>query len=420
MSIPKTVREVWRKGAVALEAVQPSIHRDYTLYKPMEIIVGDYMTQDFMLRFKGKVYRAKVVAFMDMRTRAIVGWSLQLTANSTGVAIALQKCFDRFGLPEYIYFDNGREFKNHFLCGNAWKTSLSVIDAEDIGRDVGVVVEVGVKIIFAKVNNAKAKPIERFWRTLHEIFEKWLRTYLGSNTLLSSDESKVYRQNVKKMKKEDFERIPEFTEVEIMLGHFFAYYNHQHQHTGQGMDGKPPMQVWAEHEVPKREVPAELKPYLFTHRYTRTVRNNGISFNGGWYYAEEMIQYQGQEVQIRVPLDSDEVIHVFPKGRKESFDAFYRDDGTTVQEKNERVGKMRKQNVAFIQGYNQSKEDLDKQEFITVAEAWAKEHPELVAQEMPELQVVNGEPLTEDKPALTLVKTDKPKQKLKGVFDAWD
>jgi hypothetical protein len=396
MSIPEAVRLVWRKGASALETIQPSIHRDYTLYKPMEVIVGDYMTQDFMLRFKDKVYRAKVVAFMDMRTRAIVGWSLQPTANSTGVAIALQKCFDRFGLPEYIYFDNGREFKNHFLCGDVWKSQSTVIDAEDIGRDIGVVVEAGVKLIFAKPYNAKAKPIERFWRTMHELFDKWQLTYVGSNTTTRPDEAKVYQQSVRKMKKEDFKKIPEYAGVEQMLAKFFEWYNYEHHHTGQGMDGKPPMQVRAEHEVPKREVPTELKPYLFTRRYTRKVGKDGISLNGGWYYAEGMIEYLGQEVQIRVPLDSDEVIHVFPKGRKEPFDAFYRDDGTTVQEKNERVGKMRKQNVAFIKGYNQSKEELDKQEFVTVAEAWAKEHPELVAQEMPELQVVNGEPLLVD------------------------
>jgi hypothetical protein len=420
MNIPKAVRTVWRKGAAALDTVQPSIHRDYTLYKPMEIIVGDYMTQDFMLRFQGKVCRGKVVAFMDMRTRAIVGWSLQLTANSTGVAIALQKCFDRFGLPEYIYFDNGKEFKNHFLCGNVWKSRVSKIDAEDIWRNIGVVVEAGIKLILAYPYNAKAKPIERFWRTMHEIFERWLPTYVGSNTLLSTDESKVYRQNVKKMKQEDFDRIPEFKAVETMLDHFFAYYNHEHHHTGQGMDGKTPMQVWAEHEVPKREVPEELKPYLFTHRYTRTVRKDGISFDGGLYYAPEVIRYLGQQVQIRVPLDREDLLYVFsPEGEK-LFDAVYRNDGTTVKEKTEKVGKLRKQNVAFIKGYNQKKEELDKHEFVTVAEAWAREHPELVAQEMPELQIVNGEPLTENKPALTLVKTNKPKPKLKGVFDSWD
>jgi putative transposase len=404
MSIPKAVRLVWRKGVSALETVQPSIQRDYTIYKPMEIIVGDYMTQDFMLRYKNKVCRAKVVAFMDMRTRAIVGWSLQLTANSTGVAIALQQCFNSFGLPEYIYFDNGKEFKNHFLCGNAWKTQSSVIDAEDIGRDIGVVVEAGVKLVFAHPYNAKAKTIERFWRTLHDAFDRWEPSYLGSNTLLSTDESKVYRQNIKKMKQEDFDRIPEFKEVETMLNHFFAYYNHKHQHTGQGMEGKTPMQVWGAYDLPKREVPTELKPYLFTHRYKRTVGKNGISYDGGLYYADKLIQYLGQQVQIRVPLDRDDLLYVFPE-QGEPFEVLYRDDGKTTEEKIEKVGKLRKQNAAYIKKYNRNKDNLDKHEFVTVAEAWAREHPELVAQE-PELQVVNGEPIiNEDKPELKLVKS---------------
>jgi hypothetical protein len=101
------------------------------------------MTQDFMPRYKDKVCRAKVCAFMDMRTRAIVGWCLRLTADSIGVATALQKCFDRFGLPDTIYFDNGREFKNQFLCGGAWETRNSAIEAEDLIRNIGVVVDAG-------------------------------------------------------------------------------------------------------------------------------------------------------------------------------------------------------------------------------------------------------------------------------------
>jgi hypothetical protein len=74
-----------------------------------------------------------------------------------------------------------------------------------------------------------------------------------------------------------------------------------------------------------------------------------------------------------VPLDRDDV---FDLEGKKLFDAVYRDDGVTVKEKNEKVGKLRKQNTVFIRGYNTGKEELDKQEFVTVAEAWAKEHPD--------------------------------------------
>jgi hypothetical protein len=53
---------------------------------------------------------------------------------------------------------------------------------------------------------------------------------------------------------------------------------------------------------------------------------------------------------------------------------------------------------------------LDKQEFVTEAEAWAKEHPDLIPQETPALNVVNGEPLAAVEPA------KKPKSKLIKLF----
>jgi hypothetical protein len=104
------------------------------------------MTQDFMLRYKDKVCRAKVSPFMDMRTRAIVGWCLRLTADFIGVATALQKCFDHFGLPEAIYFDNRWEFKNQFLCEDVWKSRDSAVEEEDLIRNIEVVVDVCVGV----------------------------------------------------------------------------------------------------------------------------------------------------------------------------------------------------------------------------------------------------------------------------------
>jgi hypothetical protein len=194
-SLPEAVTAHGRRGQRYFEEnFQPSIHRDYTLYKPMDIIVGDYMTQDLMLRVKDKVWRAKVVAFMDMRTRMVVGWDLQLTANSTGVAIALQRCFDAYGLPGKIYFDNGREFKNYWLCGNEWKRENSRVDEDEIKRNIGIIAEVGVKIIFAKPYHGQSKPIERLWRTVHETFDKFEETYIGSNTAARPDEARVYQQ----------------------------------------------------------------------------------------------------------------------------------------------------------------------------------------------------------------------------------
>jgi hypothetical protein len=386
-NLPPAVVAYWRKGQRYFEEhCQPSIHRDYTRYKPMDIIVGDYMTQDFMLRVKDKVWRAKVVAFMDMRTRMIVGWSLQLTANSTGVVLALQMCFDTYGLPCAIYFDNGKEFKNYWLCGNEWKIRHSMVDAEDVERNVGIVTEAGVNIIFAKPYHGQSKPIERLWRTVHEMFDKFEQTYIGNDTSTRPDESRVFQQKISKMKKEDFEKIPTFEEIKARLGRFFDWYNNTHEHTGQGMDGKTPLQVWRENAVAKREVPVEIKPYLFTYRYQRTVRNDGIWYNGNWYYhSVKIVQYLGQKVQIRVPLDNDEVIHVFDLTGKHLFDAEWLKYAGDVGADNEKVGELRKGNKALVKEYNKDKRGLDKKPFATPSEVYAA-----AEENLPELRVAGG------------------------------
>jgi putative transposase len=349
--IPPAIADYWRKGSRNFEdKSQPSIFRNYTAYKPMDIIVGDYMTQDFMLRVKDKVWRAKVVAFMDMRTRAIVGWSLQLTANSTGVA--LEMCFDTYGLPGSIYFDNGKEFKNYWLCGNEWKIRHSLVDAEDIERNVGIVVEAGVKITFAKPYSGKSKPIERFWRTL--MFDKFQVTYVGSNTATRPEEASVYTKKVAALKKEAFEEIPTFEQVEKELGNFIEWYNNGHKHTGQGMDGKTPMQVWR--EVPKREVPEDLKKYLFTYRYKKMVRSEGIFVDGVRYYAKgKIVEYLGQRVEVRRPLDNTDIIHVFSLSGVWLFDAEYLEMTGDVAKDNETIGELRKANRALPRRYNKGK-----------------------------------------------------------------
>jgi hypothetical protein len=127
-------------------------------------------------------------------------------------------------------------------------------------------------------------------------------------------------------------------------------------------------------------------------------------------------------VQIKVPLDRDDVVYVFSAAGEHLFDAVYRDDGTTVAEKNDVVDKRRKANKEFIKSYNAGKQELDKHGFWTVVEAWAREHPDMIPRS--ELKVVNGETLILDEgnpaPSITLVKMNepvKPKRKLKGIFD---
>jgi transposase InsO family protein len=109
----------------------------------MEVLCSDYMTEDILCCIDNQVFHAKLCAFEDMRSRMIVGWNLQITANSVGVARSLKMTFDRYGLPETVYVDNGKEFKNYWLCGDQWKLQKTKIDPELLDQDAGILMSVG-------------------------------------------------------------------------------------------------------------------------------------------------------------------------------------------------------------------------------------------------------------------------------------
>jgi putative transposase len=170
--------------------------RDFTVYKSMDCICGDYMTHDIICRIGQKLFRAKLCAFMDMRSRLIVGWSLQLTANSLGVIRSLQMCVETYGTARDVYVDNGREFKNYWLCGDTWKARYTNVDPESLELDACVLRECDMNIHFCLPYHGQSKPIERFWRTLHEMFDKYETTYVGSNTALRPEEMQVFQRTI--------------------------------------------------------------------------------------------------------------------------------------------------------------------------------------------------------------------------------
>jgi hypothetical protein len=411
--LPQFLKDKYRKGDKYFrDHYDTFITRDYTNYKPMEIIVGDYMTQDLLLRVKDKIHRAKLVAFMDMRTRMVVGWSLQLTANSVGVVLALRMCFEKYGLPGTIYFDNGREFKNYWVCGNEWKIRKTKIDPESLDQDAGLLNEVGVKMCFAQVRHGQSKPIERLWGTLHERFDKFEIAYTGSNTADRPDELELYHRNVDGIKKKDVTEIPTFEEIEERLGHLFDWYNNEWHHGGQGMDEHTPMEVWQENAGPRREIPEHLKKYLFTLRYTKTIQKNGIKLDELEYYTPEMIAHVGEKVEVRVGLEHKSTVHIFSlPDRKYLFDAELNIWTGNVALDNERVKKLRKEGKALLKKYNQKKTEYDKGPFKTPAEIYAEQNAE-----KPALRVVGGDPLAMEPPQ-TLTLVEKPKRKYKGLFD---
>jgi hypothetical protein len=315
--------------------------------------------------------------------------------------------FKDYGLPESVYVDNGKEFKNYLLCGDQWKAQKTKIDPELLDLDAGILTECGVKVIFCQAYHGKSKPVERFWRFFHERFEKFELTYMGSNTHDRPDEAKVYRSNVEDMKKVDITLIPAFEEVEMRIRRFINWYNEQWNHSGQGMEGRTPMEVFKEYAVPRREVPDRLKKYLFTMRYVRTVQRNGVELDGAYYYNKNFIEYNGRKVEARRGLDDAGTVHIFSyPDRVYLFDAEHPAFSGVAREDIQKMGKLKRDMKELEKKYNRKKEEYDKGVFKTPAELMAERADVVADQRM----VVNGEPLGAEAPSgLKLVKPERRK-----------
>ena len=59
-----------------------------------------------------------MVAFQDVHSGRILSWRLSRTPNATRhVALALGDMVERWGIPEHMVLDNGREFAAKWITG---------------------------------------------------------------------------------------------------------------------------------------------------------------------------------------------------------------------------------------------------------------------------------------------------------------
>ena len=177
------------------------------------------------------------------------------------------------------------------------------------------------------------------------------------------------------------------------------------------MEGRPPMKVFKEYAVPKREIPDHLKKYLFTMRYIKTVQRNGIYLDNVYFQHKDFINYNGKKVEVRRPIDNAGIVHIFSiPDRVYLFDAEYLPDSGIAQEEIQKKKKLLKEMKELEKKYNRKKAEYDKGVFKTPAESYAETYSDNA------LKVVGGEPLADNaQPNLKLVKPVK--KKYKGLFD---
>lgn len=167
---------------------KPPVIRRFERSKPGELWQSDIT----VLRLARHSQQAYLTAFLDDYSRYIVAWDLRLTQRQELVIETLLAGTSRFGKPEEVLTDQGRQYfawrgKSHFQKVLAREGIAHVVSRAHHPETLG--------------------KIERFWETVGQEF--WERV-----------------------------QPRDLAEARERLGHFIAHYNHFRPH--QGIDGSVP------------------------------------------------------------------------------------------------------------------------------------------------------------------------------------
>lgn len=302
--IPLPVAVLHREGLAAYEAkCAPYIETDMDSIEPGAVWIGDHHQCDCWVRHRGAWIRPWITAWEDMRSRAIVGWCITSSPNSTTILHAFRRGCEQYGPPESVKIDNGKDYDSELFTGTTkQRRRLNLkLDRDNIA---GLYALLDIRVSFAIPYHPQAKSIERWFDTLESQYVRTLPTYCGKDPARRPEALAAYLKTDRALRES-----LELDAFASQVGDYIALYNRT-PHTGRGMDGRAPLEVLHTRRA-RRMICAETLD-LLCRVWTgeRTVGKNGVKVRGLWYgtYDPALLMHQGRKV--RCAYDPDDMTQV--------------------------------------------------------------------------------------------------------------
>lgn len=295
--VAKAIKELERNGEKAFsDRCMPYIMRMYDELQPNDVWIADNHTLDIQsLDENGERHRLYLTAFLDAKSGVLVGWNITETVDSQSTILALRHGIRRFGIPKAVYFDNGREFLTHDVGGKGHRRRKS---DDDKIEPPTILKRLGIEMHNAIVRNAKAKPIERTFRTVKEQFSRLFSGFCGG-TILEKPES--LKRRIKEGK------IPQDYEIREVLEEWIDGDFNLQPYGGSERKYKnmSRLDVW-NNEIREVRKASEDELNLMLMRSTRVqkIKRNGVYITVCgeriWYmHPEQTILHLDEEVYVR-------------------------------------------------------------------------------------------------------------------------
>lgn len=281
------------------DLVETYIERDTSVLEVGQVLFADGHKLNFEVinPYTGKPCRPVLVGFTDWKSGALVGYEIMVSENTQCIASALRNSIINLGrIPEVVYQDNGKAFRSKFFQNTNFDDSIFN----------GVYQNLGIKPVFAKVRNAKAKVIERFFREFQEEFEKMMVSYTG--TSISEKPARLLRGeklHKEAHKRQTGDKVPTIQEVVKLIDCWIEYHNNKPCPNAPGMTIKECLNT-----VKKEKIDVATLNYLMMKTETKTIQRNGIHFLGTNYYSEALFGLR-EAVFIRYSLFDLSQVHVY-------------------------------------------------------------------------------------------------------------
>ena len=296
--------DVWvlaREGEKALkDKVSPYLERDDSLLSVGDVLVADGHRCNFQVfhPFSGRPIRPSLVAWQDWASRDICGYAFVLEEDVYAIHMALRAALLRLGrIPRVVYLDNGKGFKARLFTGEAKKVDF---EAAGVG---GLYGRLGIMTVFAQPYNARAKPIERFFDTLSESFERLLPSFTGRDI---TDKPAWMKRNEKFIQRLHPETRPLLIQEAYEL--FETWLNRYYRVTPHdGLDGACPGAVFEAGRGAGLD-DAGLR-FLMMAQEQRGLSRQGVRLYGRSYWHESLYGLKGR-VMVRYDLADLSKVHV--------------------------------------------------------------------------------------------------------------
>lgn len=302
--IPAAVEVLHREGMAAYEAkFAPYIQTDPDSVGAGEVFIGDHHKFNCWVRHRGKWIRPWITAWEDMRSRVIVGYCITASPNQTTIMLAMKRAIEKYGPPDSVKIDNGRDYDSEMWTGVTKKKRLKAgyIDETNVA---GIYAMMGIGVSFSIPYHPQSKAIERFFDTLDIQFTKTIPTYCGKDSARKPE--KLNNMLSSKRQIDKAYTVETFTEL---VDRYIKLYNST-AHSGNGMDGRSPAEVILTRRSRRVLADGVLELLMQVWSGELKVGKNGVRFKGLYYgqFSPELLAYQGK--MVRLAYDPDDITSV--------------------------------------------------------------------------------------------------------------